>query len=174
MPEVLHAICFWWILMALVLLWQEAFTVTWTFWMWYRTSSLPLYPACHSPASAPTLTQVPFSVLLRLLWALLLSLFTTLSLFLLLSCLLQLPLPLVWSQANQNSSANHHPIGWKIKRGKGLLVCFESLVHLKHPEGVSVCFSECEKESWEETVQKTNGSLKFHSSLSKKRNKWMN
>lgn len=51
MPEVLHAICFWWILMALVLLWQEAFTVTWTFWMWYWTSSLPLYPACPSPAS---------------------------------------------------------------------------------------------------------------------------
>lgn len=65
-----------------------------------------------------------------------------LSLFLLLFCLLQLPVPLVWSQANQNSSANHHPIGWKIKRGKGLLVCFERLVHLKYPEGVSVCVSQ--------------------------------
>lgn len=58
------------------------------------------------------------------------------------------------SQANQNSSANHHPIGWKLKRGKGLLVCFERLVHLKHPEGVCKCLrlsmSAWERESLNE------------------------
>ncbi len=144
MPEVLHAVCFfWWILMELVLLWQETLTVTWTFWMWYWTSSLPLYSACHSPVTAPTLTQVPFSVLLRLLWALLLSLCTTLSLSVIL-----LP-PAAATAAcvvtGQSEFFCKPPSNWlKNKERQGNAGLFWKLGASKTPRGcVCVCVCVC-------------------------------